>query len=119
VHARLVSSGVGCWMDPAIVAFYAKRLTTAEFLAQRYRYGRSYAAAAPMTRSRRALLAAAAPAIVLLQLWRMTSLPLGHRHPRGHLARCLPLFVLSAVAWSIGESAGHLFGDGGASLEVR
>jgi glycosyltransferase involved in cell wall biosynthesis len=121
LHERLAARGVRSWMDPSIVAFYTKRLTAADFLMQRYRFGRSYGAAriaaAPL--ARRLSFAAAAPAIVVLQLWRITSLLLANRRTRRWILPCWPLFALSAVAWSAGEAMGHAFGDGGASLEVR
>ena len=120
LHERLAARGVRSWMDPSIVAFYTKRLTAADFLMQRYRFGRSYGAAriaaAPLARR---LSLAAAPAIVVLQLWRITSLLLANRRTRRWLLPCWPLFALSAVAWSAGEAMGNAFGDGGASLEVR
>ena len=119
VHERLAARGVPLWRDPSIVAFYGKRLTAAEFLQQRYRFGRSYAAARALPSGRRALLAAAAPAVVVLQLWRIASRLLASPRTRRWLVPGAPLFVLSAIAWSAGESAGYALGDGSASLAVR
>jgi hypothetical protein len=108
-------------MDPSIVAFYAKRLTAAEFLVQRYRFGRSYAAAKVATAAGRERLsrAAIAPASAVVQLCRITTFLAGNRRARRWLIPCWPLLALSAVAWSIGGAAGYARGDGGASLGVR
>jgi glycosyltransferase involved in cell wall biosynthesis len=121
LHERLASRGVRSWMDPSIVASYTKRLTAAEFLTQRYRFGRSYGAASAATAplGRRLLRAAAAPAIVVLQLWRTTARAVADPRTRRWALPCWPLFALSAVAWSAGEAMGYAFGDGGASLDVR
>jgi len=121
LHARLAARGVRSWMDPSIVASYTKRLTAAEFLTQRYRFGRAYGAASAATAplGRRLLRAAAAPAIVVLQLWRTTGRAIADPRTRPWALPCWPLFALSAVAWSAGEAMGYAFGDGGASLDVR
>jgi len=121
LHERLAARGVCSWMDPSIVALYTKRLTAAGFLVQRYRFGRAYGAAsiAAGSRGRRLLPVAAAPAIAVLQLWRITARSLANPRTRRWLLPCWPLFALSAVAWSAGEAMGHAFGDGGASLQVR
>jgi len=119
LHERLAARGVELWMDPAVVAYYAKRLTVVELARQRYRFGRSYAAAQPMSGLRRVALTAAAPAIVALQLWRIAAALRANPRTRGHWLRCAPLFLLGALAWSAGEVDGLVRGDGGASLAVR
>ncbi len=121
VQARLRSRGLALHRDPAIVAYHAKRFGLTEFLAQRYHFGRAYAAArvSGAPRAVQLAFAAAVPVLPALFLWRYAATLVGNRRAIGHLVRAAPLLVLFAGAWSAGEFCGYALGDGGSSLRVK
>ncbi len=121
LHERLLSQGMGLWMEPSIVVYHAKTFGFWEFLAQRYHFGRSFAAGrvarAPL--STRAFFGVISPLLPPLFLWRYARAFIGKRRFIGEFIKTLPLLVLFAVAWSVGEFLGYAFGDGGSSLRVK
>jgi hypothetical protein len=121
LHARLAARGLGLYRDPAIVAYHCRRFGLAEFLAQRYRFGRAYAAArvAAAPGVVRAFRAATAPLLPPLLLWRTVRRVLARGRCRRELSRALPLLALCQAAWAVGELLGYAVGDGGAGARVR
>lgn len=121
LYDRLRARGLGLYADPAILAYHAKRFGFREFLAQRYHFGRSYAAtrvagSPAVTRAFRVTIALFLPPLFL---WRY-AVALGRKR-RGiaPLVKASPLLAVFAVAWSVGEFLGYAFGDGGSSLRVK
>jgi GT2 family glycosyltransferase len=121
LNGRMVSSGYELWMDPSIVVYHAKRFGFWDFLAQRYYFGRSYAATrvaqAPL--ATKAFLVAISPFLTPLFLWRYAGYFFGKRRFIKEFFISLPLLILFALAWSVGEFLGYSLGDGGASLRVK
>ncbi len=112
VHDALRASGGVLWLDPAAVLGQRRRFRAADALADRFSFGRLFAA----TR------VAGAPFSRRL-VWTLTALPLpallvarvaGHiidkgRH-HGAFLRALPWLVLLSTAWALGELAGYATG---------
>jgi hypothetical protein len=108
-------------LDPSIVVYHAKRFGFGEFLAQRYYFGRSFAAVRVATAPLRTRAFFIAVSLLLppLFLWRYTHYFVSKRRFVKQVIRTFPLLVIFAVAWSVGEFFGYAFGDGGSSLRVK
>jgi glycosyltransferase involved in cell wall biosynthesis len=121
LHARLAARGQTLRLDPSLIVYHAKRFGLAEFLGQRYHFGRSFAAGrvagAPL--ATRVFFTVAAPLLPPLFLWRYARWVLGKRRFVGEFVKCLPLLALFAMTWSAGECLGYALGDGGSSLRVK
>ena len=121
LHGRLLSQGQALRIDPGIVVYHAKQFGFWEFLAQRYYFGRSFAATrlAKAQRPTRAFWVAISLLLPPLFLWRYARYFVGKRRFVKEVVKTFPLLVVFAVAWSVGEFFGYAFGDGGASLRVK
>lgn len=121
LHERLLSLGMELRVEPTIVVYHAKNFSFFDFLAQRYFFGRAFAAARVATAPRRRRLFFVAISLLLppLFLWRYARYFVGKRRFIRELITASPLLALFAVAWSVGEFFGYAFGDGGASLRVK
>lgn len=121
LYARIRACGATLYADPSIVAYHAKRFGFREFLAQRYHFGRSFAATrvAGSPPTTRAFFVAIAPLLPPLFLWRYATALIRKRRALGPLVKTAPLLAVFAIAWSIGEFLGYALGDGGSSLRVR
>ncbi len=121
LHGRLLSAGMELRMDPSIVVYHAKNFGFWEFLAQRYYFGRSFAAVrmARAALSTRVFFVAISLFLPPLFLWRYAGFFFGKRRFIKEYFKTLPLQVIFAVAWSVGEFFGYAFGDGGSSLRVK
>jgi glycosyltransferase involved in cell wall biosynthesis len=121
LHERLRSMGMELRMEPSIIVYHAKTFGFWEFLAQRYYFGRSFAATrvarAPL--STRAFYVIISPFLPPLFLWRYARTFIGKRRFIKELIATSPLLVIFAMAWSVGEFLGYAFGDGGSSLRVK
>ena len=112
VHDAVRREGGVLWFAPEAVVDEARSgLRISALLAERFAWGRLYAAirVADAPASRRALLALATvllPALLYLRIFR--------RHARRTPARLLgatPALLLLLIAWSVGECAGYITGD--------
>lgn len=121
LHERLLSAGMRLRMDPSIVVYHAKTFGCWEFLAQRYYFGRSFAAGrvAQATLLNRAFFVGISPFLLPLFLWRYARCFYGKQRFGKEFIKALPLLVIFALAWSVGEFFGYAFGDGGSSLRVK
>jgi hypothetical protein len=121
LHARLEQHGFELYRDPSIVIYHRKFFTLAEFLSQRYHYGRGFAgmrvAGAPM--ARKALFALGTPILPPLILWRIGSRLFGRRRHRLIYLKALPLLALFTLSWSLGELVGYLAGPGDSLARVE
>jgi len=121
LHAQLLADGHRLRIDPSIVVYHAKRFGFWDFLAQRYYFGRSFAA----TRVAQAPLGTKAFFVTIslflppLLLWRYAKTFFGKRRFMMEVVKTMPLLVAFAIAWSVGEFLGYGFGDGGSSLRVK
>ena len=120
LHDAIRDSGVALTSRPDIVVGHKKHYTIAEYTHQRYLYSRAYAAmrVAGSSLPRRVAFGLAALALPPIVLWRVTKSVLASGRHRAHLARSMPLLVLFAAAWGLGEAVGYLRGDGGALARV-
>src|SRR5260370_32800429 len=106
---------------PSLVVYHAKFFEFWDFLAQRYFFGRSFAAmrvaAAPgRTRLFYSTIALFLPPVFL---WRYARYFVRKHRFVSELFKASPLLVIFACAWSVGEFLGYTLGDGGASLKVK
>lgn len=112
VHDHLRREGATLWFAPeAIVKEARSGLRLAPLLAERFAWGRLYAAVrvaeAPITRrALRAVTTLLLPALLYLRIARIH----GGRHP-GRLLIATPALLLLLAAWSMGECAGYLTGE--------
>lgn len=119
-HWRLRAEGVPLRSVPSMVVYHAKRFGFREFLTQRYHFGRSFGG---MRRGlcspgRRLVYILASPLLPPLILWRIARLVIQKRRFYREFILTLPLLVLFALSWSLGEVAGYLFGAGDSTLKV-
>ena len=121
LNERLLSAGMELRMDPSIVVYHAKTFGFWEFLAQRYYFGRSFAAGrvAPASLLTRVFFVVISPLLPPLFLWRYAKYFFWKRRFIRKFMKTFPLLVIFAVAWSVGEFFGYAFGDGGSSLRVK
>jgi GT2 family glycosyltransferase len=121
LHGRLSSRGMDLRIDPSIVVYHVKTFGFWEFLAQRYYFGRSYAATrvAGEGLHKRVFFVAISLFLPPLFLWRYARYFIGKRRFIKELLKTSPVLVVFAVAWSVGEFFGYAFGDGGSSLKVK
>ena len=112
VHDQLRRQGAVLWFAPDAVVEESRRgLRLTPLLAERFAWGRLYAAVrvtgAPLTqRALRALATLVLPVLLYLRIARRH----GGRVP-GRLALATPALFLLLVAWSLGECAGYLTGE--------
>jgi hypothetical protein len=118
VNQALRMRGERVGLAPRVVVYqHRQRLRLATALAERYVWGRSYAA----TRARlagpwkRAFWAAFSPALPLLMLGRMTWMAMRKRRTFGAYLRALPFTTALIVSWSCGELVGYLTGRANAA----
>jgi glycosyltransferase involved in cell wall biosynthesis len=121
LHTRMAQHGLSLWLMPSLVVYYAKFFEVWEFLAQRYYFGRSFAAmrasAAPhWTRLVYSIIALLLPP---LYLWRYARYVVRKRRFVREFFSASPLLLIFACAWSVGEFLGYTLGDRGASLRVK
>ena len=119
--ARLADRNLTLWLTPSLVVYHAKTFEFWDFLAQRYYFGRSFAAmrfAAAPARTR-LFYSIVAPFLPSLFLWRYARNVVGKRRFFREFLKASPLLVIYACAWSFGEFLGYTMGDGGASLRVK
>lgn len=121
LHSRLLQRGMQLYLQPAILVFHQKTFGFLEFLGQRFHFGRSYAATrvADAPWPTRFFYVVVSPFLPPLLLFRYISRILQKRRHIRELVRSLPLLVVFAATWSMGEFLGYAFGDGGSSLRVK
>ena len=122
VNAALIASGRRLSLDPAIVVYQHRgEIPLADALAERFVWGRSYAATRSMQLSgaRRCVYAALSPALPFVMVERIALIAWRRRRRFGRFVRSLPLIVLLACAWSAGECAGYLSAPAAGRRSVR
>lgn len=110
VNAALLAKGERLLLSPDIVVFQHRlNLRLGAALQERYVWGRSFAAARCRNAAppRRALYALFTPALPALLVARMAVQVLRKGRGRGAFLRALPLILLLAGAWSLGELEGY------------
>ncbi len=119
VQELLLERGGKMYVEPEAIAAHQCYASLKELLAANFVYVRVLAA----TRVRnhgwgigmRILAALAAPCLVPpLRLWRLLKMFRGRKGMWGRLAESLPVVLLTYVVCALGESAGYMFGSGGA-----
>lgn len=113
VHAALQARGEQLWISPEIIVYQHRlELRLGPALLERYIWGRSYAAtrmaSAPF--SSRLLRAALSPLLPAVLLSRYAGHVCRTGRNRRAFLRAVPLMLLLAIAWALGESAGYLTG---------
>jgi glycosyltransferase involved in cell wall biosynthesis len=121
LHERMAEHKLSLWLTPALVVYHTKVFGFWEFLAQRYYFGRSFAAMRVATAPVRTRLFYSTIALLLppLFLWRYARYFMGKHRFVWEFLQASPLLVIFACAWSVGEFLGYTLGDGGASLKVK
>ncbi len=108
---RARDAGAAAWFVPSAIVRHDHPVTWREFLAERYRRGREFGATRPglegWGRARTALMAAAAPAIVLVMLGRALRFS-GAARRMGRFLWVLPVVACGYAARQMGESAGYV-----------
>lgn len=110
----LAAEGVSLWADPAFVVVDAKTYRLAPLLVRRFRHGRCFAGMrnAGLGPARRALYAAASPALPVVFLSRILRRLVPKRRYRAELLKSAPVIGLAVAAWSLGEAVGYVAGAG-------
>ncbi len=121
LHGALQADGVALWSRPDIVAGHCKYYSVREYTSQRFLYSRAYAAmrGASMTAPRRLAYGVMTVLLPPVLLWRIVRQVRASETNRQHLLPSLPLLVLFAASWGVGEMVGAWFGDGGALAKVK
>ncbi len=115
VNGALAAAGASHWFDPAIMVFEQRDLTLSDALGDRHSFGRLFGSSrvrqTPL--AKRLLLGAAALVMTPLLVWRVAGNLVSRRRHLGQLVRCLPLLVVVAGTWMVGESVGYVTGTAG------
>lgn len=119
LHKRLAEHGHRLLRAGRAVVCYRNSLTAAQFLRQRFHYGRWFAAArvdgdGPL---RRFFYAAFSPLLPLRLTFRLGRLAVERGRGRSFL-RALPWIVLFQTVWSAGEFCGYLLGKGTSDRQI-
>lgn len=112
VHWELRRQGEVLHLSPDLVVDHHRtKRSLARLLAERYGWGRLFGAtrASAVSRSRRLMLALAAPIIPVVLLWRHGRVQ-WRRGEGDRFVRALPLLLALLTAWTAGETWGHLTG---------
>jgi glycosyltransferase involved in cell wall biosynthesis len=119
LHARLRDRGFTFYATPEATLDHVKDFGIAEFVGQRFHYGRAYAAMRNDALGwKRAAYAVASPAIIPLVYARIA----GNVRRRGHTREFIlatPLLAVYLLATVVGEGLGYAVGGGGSLLRVR
>ncbi len=120
-HWKLGEDGIPLVCVPSMLVYHAKRFGFFEFLTQRYYFGRSFGGMRKeiCSPAKRLFFILASPLLPPLILWRIGRLVRQKRRFTREFLLTLPLLVLFALSWSVGELTGYLFGMGNSSLKVR
>ncbi len=118
VHWTLMAKGQSLWLSPHIMVRHARVLGLGEAIADRYAFGRLFAATrveaiGPL---KRWIYAATSCLLPPLIVWRASVNTLRKRRHRPQLAVALPAMMLVASVWAIGEFLGYVTGRAGKSL---
>lgn len=111
VHGALTRAGAQLWLTPRAVVWQARQgLTWRTAMAERFVWGRSYAAsrvpgAAPVPRL---LLAAATPLLPVLLTWRLVDAARQKQRETGRTLRTIPALLALNACWALGELVGYL-----------
>ncbi len=118
VHWTLMDKGKKLWLSPNIVARHARVLSLGEAIADRYAFGRLFAATRVEAVSplKRWVYAAASCVLPVLIVWRASANTMRKGRHRPQLAKALPAMILVASVWTIGEFLGYVTGRAGKSL---
>jgi glycosyltransferase involved in cell wall biosynthesis len=120
LHARLRERGFVLHLTPDVTIDHVKDFGILEFVAQRFHYARAYAAMRNDDLGRRrALYAAAAPAIIPLVYARISRNVLQRRRHVRELVLATPLLLVYLLATALGESIGYASGGGNSLLRVK
>jgi hypothetical protein len=97
-------------LDPAIVVMQSRRPELGDFLSDRVAHGKLFARlrAAKYNRRARIVYSLGALALAPVFVWRALRRAWRRSDMRMGALRALPLMILAALAWSLGESIGAL-----------
>lgn len=121
VHAALEARGGKLWLSPDIVVHQKRQLHIGHALWDRYAFGRLFGStrASSVSRGKRMVYAALAPALPVLLVVRLTRLIMNKKRHTGEFIVALPYIILLASVWAWGEFIGYLTGTSEASLEPQ
>lgn len=114
VHRELLAAGETLYLSPEMIVEHHRGITPLSvLLAERFHWGRLFGAlrTAKLGRSKRMAHILAGPLLPLLLLFRHG----GMQTRKGRISRFViasPIMLLLLTAWSIGEVAGYLTGEG-------
>lgn len=120
-NVRLARHGHATFVEPGAVMLHRKSFGLLEFIGQRYHYARSFAG----LRLRRSPLwhrpaySVAAAVLPPLLLGRIVRNVWRRGRQRRRLVLALPLLAVFAIASSVGEAIGYLFGPGDSLARVE
>jgi Glycosyl transferase family 2 len=120
LHPRLLERGFELFAVPEAVIEHAKDFGFREFCSQRYHYARSFAGTRnQQIGAKRVIYALGTPLLVPLTVYRIGGNLARRRRLAGPFTRSLPLIVIYAGVWAVGETTGYVFGGGRSLLRVR
>jgi GT2 family glycosyltransferase len=120
LHRRLEQKGYRLRRAGRAVVCYHNSLSAAQFLRQRFHYGRWFAASRVEGAglARRLAYAGFFPLLPGLLIWRLGRIVFTRRRRRLIFLEALPWIFLFQLTWSFGELCGYLAGRGGSDRQV-
>jgi hypothetical protein len=111
---QLEEQGHALEIDPAMVVYYNRRLTTGAVISRRYHHGRCFGGmrAGMCSTSKRAIYCAAGIALPALLSWKLGKRCLHKQQYLPQLLAVSPSAFLCLSTWAIGEWIGNLIGPG-------
>lgn len=117
VHWALQGKGQSLWLSPRIVVRHGRGWTLGEAIADRFAFGRLFAATrvAAVSPGKRAVYALTAFLVPPLIVWRAGRNVMRKGRHKGRLLAALPAMMLVATVWGLGEWVGYVTGHAGRS----
>ncbi len=121
LNSRLRQRGFQLYCDPSIVVYHRKFFGVAEFLQQRFHYGRSFAGIRVHDRPLwvRGLFVVGSLGLPPLLIGRIAARLLRRRRHLAVFLKALPLLGLFTLSWTAGEFVGYLLGPGDSLVKVE